>query len=91
MISCIVFSLKKRACHKLTPFIVRNDSNLIKRIEQFAIMGIRLFSVHRGIAYLLRLIENGAGIIDLGGESTRPGSDSITAEEELRRITTPEV
>jgi dihydropteroate synthase len=38
------------------------------------------------VEHALRLIENGAGIIDLGGESTRPGSDSITAEEELRRI-----
>lgn len=32
-----------------------------------------------------RMVEEGADIIDIGGESTRPGSKSITAEEELRR------
>ncbi len=34
----------------------------------------------------LRLIDEGADIIDLGGESTRPGSDYVDAEEEIRRI-----
>ncbi len=34
----------------------------------------------------LRLIEEGSDIIDIGGESTRPGSDPIPAEEEIRRI-----
>ena len=34
----------------------------------------------------LKLIEDGADIIDVGGESTRPGSGYIDAEEEIRRI-----
>ncbi len=34
----------------------------------------------------LRLIEEGSDIIDIGGESTRPGSDPIPAEEEIRRV-----
>jgi dihydropteroate synthase len=34
----------------------------------------------------LQMIEEGADIIDVGGESTRPGADPISAEEELRRI-----
>lgn len=33
-----------------------------------------------------QLIEEGADIIDVGGESTRPGAEPVTAEEELRRI-----
>ncbi|MCX7990945.1 MAG: dihydropteroate synthase [Proteobacteria bacterium] len=33
-----------------------------------------------------RLIEDGADIIDIGGESTRPGAEEITAEEEIKRI-----
>jgi len=33
-----------------------------------------------------RMIDEGAAIVDVGGESTRPGSDGISAEEELRRI-----
>jgi dihydropteroate synthase len=33
-----------------------------------------------------RMLEEGAAIVDIGGESTRPGSEGITVEEELRRI-----
>jgi dihydropteroate synthase len=33
-----------------------------------------------------RIAEEGADILDIGGESTRPGSEGITAEEEMRRI-----
>ena len=34
----------------------------------------------------LRLIDEGAEILDIGGESTRPGAAPVTAEEELRRV-----
>lgn len=34
----------------------------------------------------LRLAEEGADILDIGGESTRPGSDAVPIEEELRRV-----
>ena len=34
----------------------------------------------------LRLIDEGADIIDLGGESTRPGSDYVDDKEEIRRV-----
>jgi len=33
------------------------------------------------------MIEEGADIIDIGGESTRPGSDPVSEDEELKRIT----
>jgi len=33
-----------------------------------------------------RMVEEGAAIVDLGGESTRPGSEGVPAEEELRRV-----
>jgi len=33
------------------------------------------------------MIEEGADIIDIGGESTRPGSDPVSVDEELKRIT----
>src|SRR3984893_1853281 len=32
------------------------------------------------------IIEDGAAIVDIGGESTRPGSDGVTLDEERRRI-----
>jgi dihydropteroate synthase len=34
-----------------------------------------------------KMIEEGVDIIDIGGESTRPGSDTVSADEELKRIT----
>jgi dihydropteroate synthase len=33
-----------------------------------------------------RMVEEGAAIVDIGGESTRPGSEAVSAEEELRRV-----
>jgi len=33
-----------------------------------------------------RMVEEGAAIVDVGGESTRPGSEGVSAEEELRRV-----
>jgi dihydropteroate synthase len=40
----------------------------------------------RAIAYGLALTRDGADLLDVGGESTRPGSTPVTAEEEQRRI-----
>src|SRR5262249_40862915 len=37
-------------------------------------------------ATALRMIEEGAAIVDVGGESTRPGSEGTSSEEELRRV-----
>ena len=34
----------------------------------------------------LRLVDEGADILDIGGESTRPGSDAVGLDEELRRV-----
>jgi dihydropteroate synthase len=36
--------------------------------------------------HALQMIQDGADIIDIGGESTRPGSDRITVQEELDRV-----
>jgi dihydropteroate synthase len=33
-----------------------------------------------------RMLDEGAGIVDIGGESTRPGSEGVDADEELRRV-----
>ena len=38
------------------------------------------------IAHGLRLVAEGADVLDIGGESTRPGADEIGIEEELRRV-----
>ncbi|RRN80661.1 dihydropteroate synthase [Pseudoxanthomonas sp. SGD-10] len=38
------------------------------------------------IAHGLKLVEEGADLLDVGGESTRPGSEGVSVEEELRRV-----
>jgi dihydropteroate synthase len=38
------------------------------------------------VAHGLELLEEGAEILDVGGESTRPGAEPVKAEEELRRV-----
>jgi dihydropteroate synthase len=38
------------------------------------------------IAHALRLEEEGADILDIGGESTRPGAEPVSVDEELRRV-----
>ena len=38
------------------------------------------------VAHGLRLAEEGADLLDVGGESTRPGADEVPLEEELRRV-----
>lgn len=38
------------------------------------------------VAHGLRMAEEGADMLDVGGESTRPGADEVSVEEELRRV-----
>lgn len=38
------------------------------------------------VAHALKLVEEGADLLDVGGESTRPGADDVSLEEELRRV-----
>lgn len=40
----------------------------------------------QAVAYALNMIEQGATIIDIGGESTRPGASEVSVEEEVRRV-----
>lgn len=44
------------------------------------------FSHQAAIEHGLRLIEQGAQLLDIGGESTRPGCDPVSVAEELKRI-----
>src|SRR5712691_1912498 len=46
----------------------------------------KFFTVEKAVEHGLRMVEAGARIIDVGGESTRPGSEPVAAEEELRRV-----
>ena len=43
--------------------------------------------IEAALAQAKRLVDDGADIIDIGGESTRPGAPPVSADEELRRVT----
>lgn len=42
--------------------------------------------LEQAVKYAIEMVENGADIIDVGGESTRPGFTAVSAEEELERV-----
>lgn len=48
--------------------------------------GGQCFDPHAAIDRGLKLVEDGANILDVGGESTRPYADPVDPEEELRRV-----
>lgn len=48
--------------------------------------GGRYFDPRQAAVHGLELAAQGAGILDVGGESTRPGADPVQAEEESRRV-----
>ncbi len=76
---------------------MRLKSRTLKLGERTLVMGVlnvtpdsfsdagRFLSPQRAIAQALAMERAGADLIDIGGESTRPGSYGISAEEELRR------
>ncbi len=48
--------------------------------------GGRFNSVETALMHVKQMIDEGADIIDIGGESTRPGSSAVAEEEELNRV-----
>jgi len=79
-------------------FCLRLPSRTLILGERTLIMGVlnitpdsfsdggRYLDSQAAIAHALRLERDGADLLDIGGESTRPGAAPIPAEEELRRI-----
>jgi dihydropteroate synthase len=53
--------------------------------DSFADGGLR-FDPSRAIEAGWRMLEDGADILDIGGESTRPGAEPLSADDELRRV-----
>jgi len=48
--------------------------------------GGRFLEADAAVAHSLKLIGEGAEIVDVGGESTRPGAEPVSAQEEIRRV-----
>jgi dihydropteroate synthase len=47
--------------------------------------GGRYFDTEAAVAHAVRLVEEGADLLDIGAESTRPGADAVNEDEERRR------
>lgn len=58
----------------------------IVNVSPDSFSGDGLSSVEAAVEQAKRFVADGADIIDVGGESTRPGSTPISVEEELRRV-----
>ena len=48
--------------------------------------GGRFLDPSAAVAHGLRMVDEGAAILDIGGESTRPGAQPVAVDEELRRV-----
>ncbi len=46
----------------------------------------KFFDAEAAVAHALKLVADGAEILDIGGESTRPGATPVSEQEELRRV-----
>ena len=70
----------------------------LRKLDRTLVMGVlnvtpdsfsdggRFDDTEIAISHALQMIEDGADIVDIGGESTRPGSDRISVQEELDRV-----
>ena len=84
--------------HKRKVFRLELRSRVVRLGERTLVMGVlnvtpdsfsdggKFFDVKRAIAQALAMQRDGADIIDIGAESTRPGSQGISVGEELRRL-----
>ncbi|MHC4182435.1 MAG: dihydropteroate synthase [Planctomycetota bacterium] len=77
---------------------IRHNRGCLEAGEKTLVMGIlnvtpdsfydggRYDDLESALNHARKMVEDGADIIDVGGESTRPGSSHVSANEELRRI-----
>ena len=80
------------------PLAERSPDGFVWRWSGVAVMGVvnltpdsfsdggRLSSVNAAVRHAETLVAEGAQILDLGGESTRPGAEPVSAEVELGRV-----
>jgi dihydropteroate synthase len=84
--------------HKRKPFSLKLRSGVLHLGERTLVMGVlnvtpdsfsdggKFLDAQRAAAHALAMQHDGADLIDVGAESTRPGSEGISAAEELRRL-----
>ncbi len=79
-------------------FIIKHNKGSLELCKVTRIMGILnvtpdsfsdgglFYDLDKALAHAHKMIGEGADIIDVGGESTRPGSKPVSEDEELRRV-----
>ncbi len=84
------------------PIPIQSDSNILLKLQLRSnkpfLMGVvnvtpdsfydggRYFDSDKAVDRAFQLIEDGADILDVGGESTRPGSDPVSPREQINRV-----
>jgi dihydropteroate synthase len=91
-------TVRKAASTPRVGFTLATRHGNIDMTRRTAVMGIvnvtpdsfsdggKFFDVDRAAAHGERLSAEGADVLDIGGESTRPGAEPVSIEEELRRV-----
>ncbi|XMR42097.1 dihydropteroate synthase [Escherichia coli] len=54
--------------------------------DSFSDGGIHFNQIERAMAHARQMVSDGATLIDIGGESTRPGAPDVNEQEELDRV-----
>jgi len=90
--------LEKNASGSRTGFILATRHGQIDMLRRTAVMGVvnvtpdsfsdggRFFDPSRAAEHGEKMALDGADLIDVGGESTRPGAEAVSAEEEILRV-----
>ena len=78
----MIISTKRKAFH-LNKTLIMGILNVTP--DSFSDGG-KFLSVSSAIYHAKEMIEAGADIIDIGGESTRPGAEAVSVKEELQRV-----
>lgn len=72
----------REVCFKLTPALM----GIVNVTPDSFSDGGKFYTPSQAVDHALRLEDEGADILDIGGESTRPYSETVEADEELRRV-----
>lgn len=71
-----------QSCRRLRILVAHKSHFIIVSFSD----GGQFEAVSSAVTHAIGMIKGGADMVDIGGESTRPGSVAVTVEEEIRRI-----
>lgn len=77
-----VFKLRDRSLDISQPIVM----GILNATPDSFSDGGKYLNEERAMDQIRRMVQEGAKIIDIGGESTRPGSDPVSEEEEMERV-----